>query len=87
MPDFIRHKETGMLVAPGDTGDLVDALTWLLDHPAERRQIAETGHLSIRDAYSWDAVGDSLRAEILAVMAGGPVSTEDDRASAASARL
>lgn len=67
MTDFIRHKETGVLVKPGDTDELVDALNWLLDHPFERRQIADRGYQAIHKDYGWDRVGDRLREEIEAV--------------------
>jgi glycosyltransferase involved in cell wall biosynthesis len=71
MPDYIREKQTGVLFDPGNCEDMVRALTWLLDHPAERQALALRGFEAVRAAYTWDAVGRRLRAEILASMAPG----------------
>lgn len=65
MPDYIKEKETGVLFTPGDSRDISRALTWLLDHPAERQAVAMRGFDAVRAAYTWEAVGRRLRAEIL----------------------
>jgi glycosyltransferase involved in cell wall biosynthesis len=70
MPDYIKEGQTGMLFAPGDRQDIARALTWLLDHPAERRAMAARGFEAVRSVYTWDAVGQRLRTHILA--AAGP---------------
>lgn len=65
MPDYIKEKETGVLFTPGDSRDICRALTWLLDHPSERQAMAARGLATVRAAYTWDAVGRRLRAEIV----------------------
>jgi len=37
IPDLVIHEETGLLYDPGDPGDLVAAVTSLLEHPGKRR--------------------------------------------------
>jgi glycosyltransferase involved in cell wall biosynthesis len=69
MLDYIEEKDTGVLYEPGDPEDIARALTWLLDHPAERQAIAARGFQAVRSLYTWDAVGRRLRTEILAALA------------------
>jgi glycosyltransferase involved in cell wall biosynthesis len=42
LQDLVRPGETGFLVAPGDPGGLADALTHLLENPAEGRRMARS---------------------------------------------
>lgn len=39
-PDIILAGETGLLTAPGDPGQLADAIAYLLDNPAEARRMS-----------------------------------------------
>jgi glycosyltransferase involved in cell wall biosynthesis len=43
VPDLIRDRETGLLVAAGDANDLADRIDWVLRHPEPARAIAEAG--------------------------------------------
>lgn len=65
-PDFITDRQTGCLFEPENMTDLVATLTWLLDHPVRRREIAEAGFAAVSDRYTWDAVGAALHREIIA---------------------
>jgi glycosyltransferase involved in cell wall biosynthesis len=67
--DFVRDGESGRLVPPDDPAALADALTALLSDPVLCRRLGERGHAIAREHYSWDAVGDKLRAGILAGLA------------------
>jgi Glycosyl transferases group 1 len=40
--DYIEHGLTGLIVAPGDTDSIANALTWALD-PSRAREVAEIG--------------------------------------------
>jgi glycosyltransferase involved in cell wall biosynthesis len=72
MPDLVRDGESGRLVPPDDPAALADALTALLEDPALCRRFGERGHEIAREHYSWDAVGDKLRAGILAELTATP---------------
>ena len=72
MPDLVRDGESGRLVPPDDPAALADALVALLGDPAQCRRLGERGHEIAREHYSWDAVGDKIRAGILAELAKNP---------------
>lgn len=65
MLDYLEEKKTGVLYEPGSGAAIAEALTWLLDNPAERQAIARRGFEAVRSVYTWDAVGRRLRAEIV----------------------
>jgi len=44
IPDQIRHEKEGLLVPPGDSAALADALIGLLRDPARARDLGEAGH-------------------------------------------
>ena len=44
IPDQVRHEKEGLLVPPGDSTALGDALISLLQNPARARQLGEAGH-------------------------------------------
>jgi len=67
--DLVRDGESGRLVPPDDPAALADALTALLIDPVLCRRMGERGNEIAREHYSWDAVGDKLRAGILARLA------------------
>ncbi len=63
MPDYIDHGVSGLLHRPGDVDDIAAQLTWLLDHPDERRTIAAHGFDAVLP-YRWENVGTAIRAAI-----------------------
>ena len=69
MPDLVRNGESGRLVPPDNPAALADALVALLSDPAQCRRLGERGCEIAREHYSWDAVGDKVRAGILADLA------------------
>jgi glycosyltransferase involved in cell wall biosynthesis len=79
MVDYIEDKVTGALHTPDDVEDIVRALTWLLDDPAERQAVAMRGFRAVREVYTWDAVGRKLRNEIVASMNTDPKAGVDVR--------
>ena len=48
-PDIIRAGETGLLTAPGDPGQLADAIKYLLDNPAEARRMSRAALKRVTD--------------------------------------
>jgi glycosyltransferase involved in cell wall biosynthesis len=51
-PDIIRTGETGLLTAPGDPGQLADAVAYLLDNPAEARRMSRAALTRVADRCS-----------------------------------
>jgi L-malate glycosyltransferase len=51
-PELITHGETGMLFDDGDVSALACALQLLMEHPEQRRKLAEAGMRSIRERFS-----------------------------------
>jgi glycosyltransferase involved in cell wall biosynthesis len=61
--DLVRHGETGLLVPPGDTAGLREALHWLLGDADLRHRMGEAGRERAREKLSWEhAIAETLRA-------------------------
>ena len=50
--ELVKHDETGLMVAPGDVGALVDALRRVLGDPDLRRRLARAGQAHVREEFS-----------------------------------
>lgn len=51
--DFIRHLETGYLIAPRSIKAVAEALRWAALHTDERSRIAEAGRTFARGHLTW----------------------------------
>jgi glycosyltransferase involved in cell wall biosynthesis len=61
--DLVVHGETGLLVPPGDTNGLREALGWLLSDADLRRRMGAAGRERARARLSWEhATAETLRA-------------------------
>ena len=61
--DLVVHEETGLLVSPGDVGELRSALQRLLGDAELRRRFGEAGRARIAKHFTWQRFGDeTLRA-------------------------
>ncbi len=56
IPETITHGDNGLLVKPGDAGELVVAVQALADDPAKRRRMAEHNASLARTVYRWETV-------------------------------
>ena len=52
---MIRHMQNGMLTKVGDLQGMIDAMTYLADHPEHREEMGRQGKL-IREKHEPDAV-------------------------------
>jgi glycosyltransferase involved in cell wall biosynthesis len=68
LPDFVVNGRNGYLVPPGDVQQLVERLSDLLDSPAKCHAFGEAGRKVAEDRYSWDAVGNRLKASIMSAL-------------------
>jgi O-antigen/teichoic acid export membrane protein/glycosyltransferase involved in cell wall biosynthesis/O-antigen ligase len=57
MAEVIRHEETGLLVAGGDSAALAGAITRLLSDPVEAASLAFAGQELVRTWYTFDRAG------------------------------
>lgn len=58
--ESVEHGRTGLLVAPGDAGELAGALLRLLDDPALAAAMGRSGRVRAARLYSWDLVASDL---------------------------
>jgi glycosyltransferase involved in cell wall biosynthesis len=70
IPDMVQEGVSGHLVPPGDSQQLAQALIRLLDSPSRCRRLGEAGYNLASARYTWPAVGDRLRAEVLSFLDG-----------------
>jgi glycosyltransferase involved in cell wall biosynthesis len=68
IPDFVEEGKNGYLVEPGDIPGLVNALLQLLKNPERCRSFGEHGFQLTRERYSWEAVGEKFKQDILQVL-------------------
>ncbi|MEW5762964.1 MAG: glycosyltransferase family 4 protein [Bacillota bacterium] len=50
--EVVRHGETGLLVPPGNAGEMANAVLWILDHPEEARVMTERGGQLVRREFT-----------------------------------
>jgi glycosyltransferase involved in cell wall biosynthesis len=68
VPDMVQPGVTGELVEPGDADELATALISLLGDPARCRRYGEAGYQRALDRYTWERVGERMRAHILSAV-------------------
>jgi glycosyltransferase involved in cell wall biosynthesis len=62
IPRLIRDGENGLLVEPGDEGELGRAVSGLLRSPEERARLSQAGRRTIEAGYSFRARMEKVRA-------------------------
>lgn len=50
---IIKHKETGLLMIPGNVDSLLEQITFLLTNPEQAKEIGRKGRRQVMDLYSW----------------------------------
>jgi len=53
--DILTNCENGILIDPNDDTGIGDAIEAILSDPDHRRRLSDTGRISVRKHYSWDA--------------------------------
>ena len=80
IPDFVEEGKNGYLVEPGDIPGLANALLQLLKNPEQCRSFGEYGFRLTQERYSWEAVGEKFKQDILQVLGeSNPVTHGDLR--------
>ncbi len=57
---IVEDAECGLLVDPTDPAAIADAMQWILDHPAEARQMGIRGRAAVESLYNWEAESEKL---------------------------
>lgn len=65
--EIVEHGRTGLLVAPGDPGELADAIRRLVADPALARSLAQAGRADIAERYAVTATCRDLAAVLAEV--------------------
>jgi spore coat protein SA len=60
MPEIVVDGETGLLIAPGETGALADAMRRLLADAPLRDRMGQAGYRRASELFSWPAVAREL---------------------------
>ena len=60
VPELVRHRDTGLLVPPGNAAALADALQWVLAHPREAANLAANGRRWVQQEFAPDRALDQL---------------------------
>jgi len=62
LPEIVVDGETGILIEKDDGDGLADAITLLLEHPAQATQMGTAGRERCRTHFSWDHCVDAYEA-------------------------
>jgi len=49
--EIVVQGETGLLIEPGDAAILADSIKWMMDHPEERRRMADNGMKRVKEHF------------------------------------
>jgi glycosyltransferase involved in cell wall biosynthesis len=77
IPDFVEEGKNGIMIEPGDIQGLATALLQLLKNPELCRSFGEYSFQLTRDRYSWEAVGNKFKQNILKVLGEPAPSTQE----------
>jgi len=67
--DTIEDGVDGLLVKPGDVKDLEEKLEWVIQNPEHAKEIGENGRKKVVKKYSYEAIEDTIKHAISAVIA------------------
>ncbi len=57
---MIEKVGCGLVVDPLDLNQIADAITWVLDHPAEAEAMGRRGQAAVRSTYNWGTQAERL---------------------------
>jgi glycogen(starch) synthase len=69
LPEIVAHGETGLVVPPGDSAALAQAVRGLLEHPAEAARMGRAATRRSAELFGWERYLDEVGALYEAVIA------------------
>jgi len=72
MPEMVQHEITGLVVPPGDSKTLAQAIEELLSNPGRRSMMGRLGQDIVRESFSVEKMVDSNLALYQKVLASRP---------------
>lgn len=57
---IVEGADCGLLVDPLDTGAIIQAMRWILDHPEQAEQMGQRGRQAIIATYNWEREAEKL---------------------------
>lgn len=57
---IVKDQHCGIVVDPEDTGQVADAVAYLIDHPAEAQAMGERGRTLVRERFLWTSEAKKL---------------------------
>ena len=67
VPDVVRDGENGLLVPPRDSGELADAIIYLLENEDMREKMGKNGRKKVKD-YSWKKIAEETEKVYLSLI-------------------
>lgn len=67
IPDVVKDGENGLLVSPGDSAALADAIIYLLENESVREKMGKNGRKKAED-YSWEEIAKDTEKIYLSLM-------------------
>ncbi len=64
IPDFITHRETGLLVEPNDPKQLALAIEKLFNETELKQSLIKKAQKLVKDQYSWDSIANKVESEM-----------------------
>jgi len=58
--EIVAGAQCGLLVDPLDTRAIAEAVTWIIEHPAEAEEMGRRGRHAVRDKYNWSLESHKL---------------------------
>jgi glycosyltransferase involved in cell wall biosynthesis len=69
---IVERARCGIRVDPTRPDELADAISWIVDHPEEAREMGENGRRAVQTTYTWQREGEKLVALYRALLAAHP---------------
>jgi glycosyltransferase involved in cell wall biosynthesis len=60
IPEMVENMRTGLIVPPGDSRSLLEAISFLLDHEDTRNRFGENGYMKMKKDLSWKGVAEKV---------------------------
>ena len=60
IPELMENKKSGFLIKKGDSKDLMEKISYILENQKESKQMGKTGRKFIETNFSWDKIAEGF---------------------------